>query len=58
MIVYDGAHNAMDKVFPADGIIRIKKAPESVKGDSPEHLHESLAKHKCPITKQRVILKP
>ena len=56
--MYDGSHQAMDNVFPADGVVRIKKAPDSVKGDSPELMQESMAKHKCPIQKQRVILKP
>ena len=48
----------MDRVFPEDGVIRIKKAPEKVIGDSPELIKESMANFKCPIEKQRVLLKP
>ena len=36
VIVFDGDHAGMDKVFPADGVIRIKRAPEKLKSDSPE----------------------
>ena len=58
VIVYDGSHNGMDNIFPSDGVIRIKKAPEAVADDTPEKIQEMINKHNCPITKQRVILKP
>mmetsp|Transcript_1817 Transcript_1817/g.2615 ORF Transcript_1817/g.2615 Transcript_1817/m.2615 type:complete len:91 (+) Transcript_1817:2980-3252(+) len=48
----------MDNMFPPDGIIRIKKAPETLADDTPDRMQEMVAKHKCPIQKQHVILKP
>ena len=57
-IVYDGPHNGMDSVFPSDGVIRIKKAPEALTGDTATQIEELVTKHVCPIKKQRVILKP
>ena len=57
-IIYDGPHNGMDSVFPSDGIIRIKKAPEALAGDTATKIEEMVSKHHCPIKKQRVILKP
>ena len=57
-IIYEGDHGALDAIFPSDGIIRIKKAPPSVNGESPEKIKKMLKDHNAPIEKQRVILKP
>ena len=57
-IVFEGCQNAMDKVFPADGIIRIRKIPEIIEGDSIDEIKKAMAYNKCPIEKQQVYLKP
>ena len=57
-MVYEGDVNNLDRLFPADGIIRIKQAPPQIKGDSPDQINDMLEKHKVPITKKRVLLKP
>ena len=48
-IIYEGDHGALDSIFPSDGIIRIKKAPPAVNGDSPEKIKKMLQDHNAPI---------
>ena len=57
-IVYDGSHGDLDKIFPKGGVIKIKQAPPMNHDESQEHFKEMLTKHKVPVKKQRVILKP
>ena len=57
-IIYQGDVGNLDAIFPSDGVIRIKQAPPKIDGDSTKHINDMLQKHKVPIKKQRVILKP
>ena len=57
-IIYQGDVGNLDAIFPSDGVIRIKQAPPKIEGDSDGHINDMLLKHKVPIKKQRVLLKP
>ena len=50
-IVYEGELGALDAIFPADGVIRIKKAPPAIAGESPDKIKQMVQEHNAPITK-------